>query len=235
MQRILLCLILCFIMMAPIESFSQNDPMANNSSENQFKHSISLSYAYRTPDYLMDGYKPGRPTTFDYTNKGNPGALCISYQYNFEKRTYIGLTTTIEQQHGDWLDNEIPYGNVFNLQTSIKGAFIRTCVTLGANITYDYISRGIFREYLVFGLGVTKEFETDQYNPDFYELGYQNGVNYYGPMRSTKNRTHITGYFSPFGISVGRKLNYFLELGFGYRGVINTGITYGFNTKCRKK
>ena len=136
---------------------------------------FSISYAYLTPDYLCDGYLPGRPTEFEYANKGAPAALCITYKYRLTKRIYLGFTGTMEQENGDWLDNEIPGGNVFNLQTSVKGEFIRTCYTLGADFRYDYVVSGMFRQYLVAGIGATYEFETDQYNPAFYDQGYWNG------------------------------------------------------------
>ncbi len=191
---------------------------------------FSVSYASLTADYLLDGYQPGRPTEFSYANRGTPGALCITYKYMLKKRIAVGVTATIEQQYGDWLDNEIPDGNVFDLQTTVKGAFVRTCYTLGADLTYDYVATSLVRLYLVAGLGFTYEFETDQYNPSFYDQGYRQGVNEYGPMRSSHVKSHVNMYASPLGLSVGRKLRYFFELGFGYRGVVNTGLAYGFNT-----
>ena len=184
-----------------------------------------------TPDYLLDGFRPGRPTEYDYANKGVPMATSITYKFKAYKRRYIGFTLTIEQQYGDWNDNEIPGGNVFNLQTTVKGAFKRTCYTFGADFTYDYVSKGNYRQYLVAGMGMTYEHETDQYNPDFYNQGYINGMNTYGPMLQHNNKTHINGYFSPLGMSVGNRIRYFFELGFGYRGIINTGLCYRFDTK----
>ena len=215
-------------------SFAQNDTIANTTSQRSPNQFLSVSFAYLTSDYLCDGYLPGRPTEFEYANKGFPGALCISYKYKLTNKIYLGLTGTIEQENGDWLDNEIPGGNVFNLQTTVKGAFVRTCYTLGLDFRYDYIVSGMFRQYVVAGVGATYEFETDQYNPAFYELGYWNGVNTYGPMRRISNHAHPNAYIAPLGWSIGRKLNYFLEIGFGYRGIINTGLSYGFNTRPKK-
>ena len=221
--------LLLIVFFCPLVSSAQQDTSVEWDNRIGQQHIFSVGYAFLTPDYLCDGYRPGRPTEFDYANKGAPAALCIVYKFLLSNRSHIGTTITVEQQHGDWLDNEIPDGNVFDLQTSVKGAFVRTAFTLGADYTYDYYINGMFRQYVTVGLGMTYEFETDQYDPVFYEQGYWNGVNRYGPMRQSNNKAHINGYFSPVGIRFGRRLSYFLEIGFGYRGVVNTGLSYGFN------
>ena len=235
MHRLLTCFLFYLAANLPVSSFSQADTVSKKALITSCRHEFSVSYGSYTPDFLMDGYRPGRPTEFDYANKGLPGAVCVNYKFALAPRSFIGLTATIEQQHGDWLDNEIPGGNVFDLQTTVKGAFIRTSYTLGADYTYDYLVAGIFREYLVVGLGVTWQNETDPYFPDFYNQGYYNGVNSYGPMRAQRIRTHLNGYFAPFGFKVGRRLCYFMELGFGYKGIINTGISYGIGNLSSKK
>ena len=175
MKHILLSSFFSLIIAHPLISFSQNDTVKSTMPGKSPNQLFSISYAYLTPDYLCDGYLPGRPTEFEYANKGAPAALCITYKYRLTKRIYLGFTGTMEQENGDWLDNEIPGGNVFNLQTSVKGEFIRTCYTLGADFRYDYVVSGMFRQYLVAGIGATYEFETDQYNPAFYDQGYWNG------------------------------------------------------------
>lgn len=43
----------------------------------------------------------------------------------------------------------------------------------------------------------------------------------------------LTGHVSPFGIRIGRKLGGFLELGLGYKGLFNFGMSYRFRTKPR--
>lgn len=190
--------------------------------------SISVGFVSYPADFLLDGYRPGRPTEYDYANKGFAGALCISYKYKVSRSSYIGVTETIEQEHGDWLDNEIPGGNVFELETKPKGLFVRTAFTTAVDFTHDYLKTDFCRIYLTTGLGITYELETDQYNPDFYAAGYFHGFNTYGAMRQRNNKSHMNVYASPFGISAGRKLCYFLELGFGYRGIVNTGLSYRF-------
>jgi hypothetical protein len=227
MPRTLLFFIL---FVCPRYAFSQEDTIDH--SLKQPTHILSVSYGTLTTDYLLDGYKPGRPTTRDYTNKAPSAVLNVGYKFRCSDLWYVGITASVEQEHGDWLDNEIYDGNVFDLVTTVKGAFIRTNFTFGADFTRYYMVSDIVRIYTTGGIGVTYEFETDQYNPAFYDQGYWQGVNNYGPIKQTKNRAHINAFYSPVGISIGSKLRYFLEAGFGYKGVINTGITYGFNNKA---
>ena len=221
------CSLFCLAVSLPLASFAQQDSNGPRSAD-PLHNSFSISYGAATPDYLLDGYRPGRPTEYDYANKGTPGAVCIAYKYLVSRHASVGITATIEQQHGDWLDNEIPGGNVFDLQTTVKGAFIRTCYTMAAEFSSDYVHRDLYRFYTVAGLGFTEEIETDQYDPGFYNKGYNNGVNVYGPMRTQNNHTHINACYSPLGMSIGKKLSYFLELGFGYKGIVNTGLSYKF-------
>lgn len=43
----------------------------------------------------------------------------------------------------------------------------------------------------------------------------------------------LTGHVSPFGIRIGRQLGGFLEVGLGYKGLFNFGMSYRFRTKAR--
>jgi hypothetical protein len=226
MQRTLFFFILYLALSNATSCFAQDSVRAYKA--NIYKQSLAISYGAYTPDYLLDGYRPGRPTEFDYTNKGTSWVVGISYKYQFLKRAYIGFTATAEQQYGDWLDNEIPGGNVFDLQTSVKGAFVRTAYTLAPELRWDYLSTKFYSIYTVLGVGVTYEFETDQYNPPYYNAGYQNGVNEYGAMRAKNNKSHLNGYYAPLGFEAGRRLSFFAEFGFGYKGVFNSGLSCKF-------
>ncbi len=109
----------------PALSFSQTGSSTTDPRGSQY---VSVGVGTLTTNYLLDGYRPGRPTEYDYANHGVPAATNISYTLKLSRRCYLALTENIEQEEGDWLDNEIPGGNVFDLQTSVKGAFVRTAL-----------------------------------------------------------------------------------------------------------
>ena len=196
-----------------------------------FSSRIDIGWGTLTTDYLLDGYRPGRPTEFSYSNKNRSGAPSVTYSYHLTQRTYISAAAAIEQESGDWLDNEIPGGNVFALQTSTKGQFVRTAYTIALEVSYDYVQTEFFRLYTTVGLGSTLAHETDQYYPEYYNQGYYNGVNSYGAMRQVTNADHLNFYYSPFGMSVGKRMCIFMEAGFGYKGIFHTGLSYNFGGK----
>ena len=45
----------------------------------------------------------------------------------------------------------------------------------------------------------------------------------------------VTGYASPFGIRIGRKVAGFFEVGVGYKGLVHGGFAYRFRTKKMAK
>ena len=217
-------------------SFSQEENAIDHQANRWGGHNLSVGYGFRTPDYILDGYHPGRPTEFDYNNKGSFDAVSLTYQFQLKPKVYFGFTAIFEQQEGDWLYNEIPMGNVFNLQTSVKGAFVRTCFSVAPEFQYNYFVDEYYKFYTAIGFGVTYRFETDQYTPEFYNQGYNNGINIYGAMRTDKKLFHFTGYYAPIGLMIGKdEFRFFIEAGFGYKGVINTGIAYKFKEKKAHK
>ena len=86
--------------------------------------------------------------------------------------------------------------------------------------------------YATFGAGLTLERETDIFQKAYYNNA-QTHYNYTGPLtgietRVPNNRTHFNAYCSPVGIKFGKKLGGYIEIGIGYKGMINGGISYRF-------
>ncbi len=52
---------------------------------------------------------------------------------------------------------------------------------------------------------------------------------------SDESGAKVTGHASPFGIRIGRKFAGFMELGFGYKGLVNGGLCYRFRTASHYK
>ncbi len=55
--------------------------------------------------------------------------------------------------------------------------------------------------------------------------------NSYYSYHHDESGAKFTGHITPFGIRIGRKLGGFLELGLGYKGLFNGGLSYRFSTK----
>src|ERR1700733_8110143 len=98
MRRHTWFLVFFLILCLPFICFSQEDTLVTHNHKSWAAHFLSISCGAFTPDFLMDGYLPGRPTEYNYANKGAPGALVIAYQYKFSRKSSIGITGTMEQQ-----------------------------------------------------------------------------------------------------------------------------------------
>ena len=65
----------------------------------------------------------------------------------------------------------------------------------------------------------------------FDDLHTNNGV--YSTYQDNSG-PKITGQATVFGMRIGRKIGGFLELGYGYKGIVTGGIGYRFSTKAKK-
>ncbi|MBC7554493.1 MAG: hypothetical protein H7257_10985 [Taibaiella sp.] len=59
---------------------------------------------------------------------------------------------------------------------------------------------------------------------------YNNPYSYHTDESGVK----LTGHVTPFGMRIGRKLGGFMELGLGYKGLFNFGMSYRFRTHARE-
>jgi hypothetical protein len=236
-MRLYLALLVClpFRLLAQSDSASFDDWLKQKRADvhKGGRHFLSAGAGMLTTDFLLDGYHAGKPVTRDYENLSPRLVYFLNYKYRISPRTFIGMTVTYEEQYGDWLDNNV-YGGAYNLYTTNKGQFVRNSFTTAVEMSTDYTERGMARFYFACGAGITYSFATDQYLPDYYNQNYQNGVNYLGPIRQSFTRNHFNGFISPLGFKVGRKLCYFVEAGFGYKGAICSGLTYRFDKKDNK-
>ena len=67
-------------------------------------------------------------------------------------------------------------------------------------------------------------FDDYMYNPQSYYIA-----------KTDRSGAKFTGQVTPFAIRIGRKVGGFLELGYGYKGIFNFGLSYRFRTTPRAK
>ncbi len=53
--------------------------------------------------------------------------------------------------------------------------------------------------------------------------------------RTDNSGPQLTGQITPFGMRIGRKVAFFAELGYGYKGIVTGGLSYRFSTMAKKK
>lgn len=162
------------------------------------------------------------------------GALFLSYRYFITDYCAIGVSCGIDDVKGN-----LTMGNPkFNGsgQDGTVGTYIRHTATFAPEMFLKYMHHGRVMIYGYAGIGYTYSRVEKAYNPQIYAGGYQNGVNAYttlpdylsavNPLYITQY--HINGQVTPFGLRVGDKIAWNMEVGFGYKGLINTGLSFVF-------
>ena len=188
---------------------------------------IGVNTGVFSSDYIFDGYTPGFLVTVgkkDYINHQYSGTYFLSIKYFIKERISINFIVAYENESGDWQAN---YNwDHFRYQTMLIGTFKRQAFSLCPEISIYYSNKKDCRTYCTAGVGLTYRNETDLYSQDYINGGYYNTYDI--------NSTYIQGYngkiqgnmyFSPLGLSVGNKVCWSIELGIGYKGIVNTGLT----------
>lgn len=136
------------------------------------------------------------------TDEKHSGALFIGYNYAVKDNWTIGTDLVYER-----------YTASVNKQNLTVASQKNDIYTLAVNSTYSYISKPKFRMYSGVGLGYT--FSNEKLSPN------QSDVQSVSSKSSSFNFQVIGA-----GIRRGGKIAGFAELGFGYKGIINLGISY---------
>lgn len=118
--------------------------------------------------------------------------------------------------------------------------YLNKKVTLGMVIGYENISN--WGSFLTFAPEATYAYYDNKdarirvkmYGAASVGLTVFEDFNIYRDLYSyhrDESGAKITGHVSPFGIRIGRKLGGFMEVGLGYKGLFNFGLSYRFSTK----
>jgi len=202
------------------------------SGQNQGKFEVSLGSGVWSSSELFDGYMPGffiSESFRTYICKQYSGAFYATAKYFVSKRVALGVAFAYENESGVWQTNENLYGGAFGWEAIPLGTFKRQAFTFAPELYVSYMEKDITRLYWTVGAGITYRNEVDRYSDSYYEAQYKNGVNSLGNnMEANNNRTHVNIYCAPIGISVGKAVRWFAEIGVGYKGILNTGLSYKF-------
>jgi hypothetical protein len=76
------------------------------------------------------------------------------------------------------------------------------------------VKQEVIQLYTMLGLGVTLNTEKGSYNST--------------GDTDTETSSNLAFQVTPIGMRIGRKLGGFAELGFGYKGIMNFGLSYRF-------
>jgi len=171
-------------------------------------HEFSLSYGVLTPDRfytfkssILDDQLPDSRYIRD--NYSSPGNLFLTYRF-------VSLNEFL--MWGGAVGYGTSSAEVYYLGQK-QGVMDRQFISGVVELQYRYVNNGFFQMYSGVGVGLTVGKEQFTAETD--------GI-------SSDNRTMILpGYqVNLAGVRFGKRLGIFLELGYGYKGIMNIGLAY---------
>ena len=148
------------------------------------------------------------------------GAAFITYRRSITHKLSLGFTAGLDNESGD-----LSYGNPEQNATGLEGTtghYIVRSYTLATEALFAYIKKGRFMFYGYGGAGAT-------IFKDNYTLYYGNGTPVTLPSNPyTYSHTYFNMQVSPIGIRFGGNIAGFVEMGFGYKGLISGGLSARF-------
>lgn len=142
--------------------------------------------------------------SISYPNEKSIGAINLGYNYSVSDRFTLGAAFAYEQIKSDVNSGNDDIGNM-------KSTFY----TVALESAFHYMQRDRMNLYSGLGIGYSfgnMDFESTSSDEDSFS-DKANMVNF-----------HITG----IGIRFGGKFGGFAEAGFGYKGIVNAGISLQF-------
>lgn len=179
------------------------------------KISVEASYGFVSGDRILSGTEDilGQVVTLgmgvEKENQQFVGPVGWTVRYHFSETHAVGLVACYEQSTGDLVNNE----------DLVVGDFVRQRFVLATEFKLTYLNAKQVQLYGTSGIGYT--FGTDEYN-------------YPNEESTPANKQHLAVYFSPFGIRVGNTIGGFFEMGYGYKGIVNMGVSARFYPKSAR-
>ncbi|MDR0790173.1 MAG: hypothetical protein LBO06_05220 [Bacteroidales bacterium] len=143
---------------------------------------------------------------------GDVGATIVTGGYFVKPGSYSAFAPFATYRY--WFNKRIALGGSFlidfnsvMLKKEVHGTFeehTRIYPTITAEFVVNYVYRPVWQLYGLIGAGATIAIVS---NSDFPSLGFFN--------------MHI----SPLGLRVGKDIGGFIEFGYGYKGIINAGVS----------
>jgi len=170
---------------------------------------IAASYGSVTSDQVNIGTVENTKT-LTY----NSGIAFVTARYFLYSCLAVGFAGGSTNERGQ-------YADAFNPKI-ITSTFKQGVTTIALEVYYVYTFRKYVEVYTFIGAGPAFTTVITVTNPTLYTPG--NTI--------TTSSDGLKAQYTPIGVRVGGRLGGFAELGFGYKGLINAGISYKFGRPC---
>ncbi len=170
---------------------------------------VSVSYGFRSFQEVSNGeFGLGDEDSY-VTEDYSTGNLFLTYRYYLSNRLAIGLTAGRVHFNTSFHESQGSYA-----VESSASSFDYT--TIAPEVLFNYVNTRYVRLYTLLGTG--------------YSIVSEKTTEYFGfgqpAINSSVTHTPINVYYSPIGLSIGGQVSGFLELGIGYKGFVNAGLSY---------
>lgn len=171
-------------------------------------HDIMIGYGQFIPDQfnsvktsmLNDLYPDKRYVRDNYSGLGT---IFVTYRHIFKNELFMwGITAGASNSKSE----------IYNVG-QYEGELKRQFFTLAIEWEYRYVNQGPVQVYSGLGLGFTYATESLTPPPESSK------------SESTGNISNIAYQANAVGVRIGKKYGGFVELGYGYKGIINVGFS----------
>jgi outer membrane protein W len=138
--------------------------------------------------------------TFNAEYESGTGAILLGYRYSAGEKFSIGIDGSYTK-----------IKEILKIQSKPVGSFYKQFYTIAPYVAYNYIKKEKFSMYSGIGLGYT--FVKDEYTMD-------DGGN------ETNNSGEFAFHLSAFGVRFGKNIGGYVEVGYGYKGLVNLGVSF---------
>ena len=209
MKKVLLCLVGAGMMI----NISAQEIQAPTSQ----KHEVYAGFGLLNDNQMIALIGDAIKTAFTLGYLVEPGeykALTpfVGYRYNFTNRFSLGGMFAYDV-NSVYVAKETADGK---LDTKDKREVKRRYMTYAIEPKFNYIAKPAFQLYGYFGLGVTVI--------NFASVKFNNG----DEPKVESRVPVINGHLTPVGARFGKKFGGFVEIGYGYKGILNAGFSYLF-------
>lgn len=179
------------------------------------QHEVRVSIGYSPLSAYIVGHSDYYPYPGDISPtirgpKFTTGVLSLSYNYRFRRWFDFGLLFSY-------------YNEYYRLHSSFTNEFLGRVydnyITIMPSVRFTWLNRKWVRMYSSLGLGVTINTENQTKRKD---------ESHYTDFAAAAHLTYL-------GITVGKSLFGFAELGIGAKGLATIGIGYRFNNPNKKQ
>ncbi len=168
---------------------------------------INVGYGQGTSTTAINAFGAAIFSGDDDVNTDSGGALYISYKLSVSKRVRLGALLIREKVESEEIQRP---ENRISEQITVKAT------TFAIEFDYRYVVKETLQLYSGIGIGYTFGDEEFIQNPGSGQI-IENG-----------NVNHFNCQFNFFGIRYGKSFGVFAELGYGYKGVLNGGVSFQF-------